>query len=360
MGFSGFIKSCRSEETRNLYAWTLPKLVGDPDKFLIKAKTDKRKTEDELMDKFSELKVKLRPTTLRMKLTVLKSFLDYEEVQFNFKRISRSLPKARPYSNDRPPTVSEIRQLFDYCDSRNKLIVLIMLSSGCRVGAFNLFSVGDYKRLNSGIGQIKIYRGSEEEYYSFLTPECCDVLEKYLEDRQKNNEVITNDSPLIRLAYDKKPRKNTVLKVKIMKGTIISKQLYNLWRESGVKTIGNLEIKSAHSFRKFFKTRAGQVMKRDDVETLMGHSLGVSSSYYKPTLEYLSNEYLKAVNILTISEAVEIKYQAEAEKKNLESELSTLRRDLGLLQSSVTALISSQVASSQIANHNHNENSESN
>ncbi|MFC1754392.1 tyrosine-type recombinase/integrase [Thermoproteota archaeon] len=335
------------------------KLVDDPDKFLTKAKEKKRETEDELINKFSELN-NLRPNTLRIKLSVLKSFFDYEEVQFNFKRISRTLPKARPYSNDRPPTVSEIRQLFDYCGTRNKVIVLIMLSSGCRVGAFNSFTIGDYKRLDSGIGQIKIYRGSDEEYYSFLTPECCDLLEKYLDDRRKNNEVFTSSSPLIRLVYSKKPRTKILPKVKVMKGSIISRQLYYLWRESGIKNIGNFEIKSAHCFRKFFKTRAGQVMKRDDVETLMGHSLSVSSSYYKPTLEYLSNEYLKAVNLLTISEAVEIKYQAEAEKKNLESELSTLRHDLGLLQSSVTALIASQVASSQIANHNHNENNDSN
>ncbi|MFC1754389.1 hypothetical protein ACFL96_13525 [Thermoproteota archaeon] len=164
---------------------------------------------------------------------------------------------------------------------------------------------------------------------------------------------------MIRTIYDKNHRTESSKEILQLRKETITINLYRLWRESGIKNIGNFEIKSAHCFRKFFKTRAGQVMKRDDVETLMGHSLSVSSSYYKPTLEYLSNEYLKAVNLLTISEAVEIKYQAEAEKKNLESELSTLRHDLGLLQSSVTALIASQVASSQIANHNHNENNDS-
>ena len=34
----------------------------------------------------------------------------------------------------------------------------------------------------------------------------------------------------------------------------------------------------------------------------MGHSIGVSDSYYRITEEELLNEYLKAVNLLTINE----------------------------------------------------------
>jgi hypothetical protein len=35
---------------------------------------------------------------------------------------------------------------------------------------------------------------------------------------------------------------------------------------------------------------------------LLGHSIGLSNSYYKPSSDELLNGYLKAVNLLTINE----------------------------------------------------------
>ena len=42
------------------------------------------------------------------------------------------------------------------------------------------------------------------------------------------------------------------------------------------------EWKAAHGFRKFYKSRAEQVMKPINVEITMGHNIGVSASYYRP------------------------------------------------------------------------------
>jgi hypothetical protein len=61
--------------------------------------------------------------------------------------------------------------------------------------------------------------------------------------------------------------------------------------------------KAAHGYRKFYKTRAEQVMKPINVELTMGHnlSLGISASYYKPTEREVLEDYLKAVDLLTIN-----------------------------------------------------------
>ena len=61
------------------------------------------------------------------------------------------------------------------------------------------------------------------------------------------------------------------------------------------------EWKAAHGFRKYYKTHAEQVMKPINVEITMGHDIGVSSSYYKPTEREVLEDYLKAVALLTIS-----------------------------------------------------------
>ena len=53
-------------------------------------------------------------------------------------------------------------------------------------------------------------------------------------------------------------------------------------------------------------------MKPINVETLMGHSTGISDSYYRPTENDLLDDYLKIVNHLTIR--TESTFKAEVEQ----------------------------------------------
>jgi hypothetical protein len=53
-------------------------------------------------------------------------------------------------------------------------------------------------------------------------------------------------------------------------------------------------------------------MKPMNVETLMGHSTGISDSYYRPTENDLLDDYLKIVDHLTIR--TESTFKAEVEK----------------------------------------------
>jgi len=61
------------------------------------------------------------------------------------------------------------------------------------------------------------------------------------------------------------------------------------------------EFQAVHSFRKFFKSHCEQIMKSINVEILMGHTIGVSNSYYKPTEKELLEDYLKAISVLKIN-----------------------------------------------------------
>ena len=57
-------------------------------------------------------------------------------------------------------------------------------------------------------------------------------------------------------------------------------------------------MEGAHGFRKFYKSRTEQVMRPINVEITMGHDIGVSESYYKPTEHEVLEDYLKAVDFL--------------------------------------------------------------
>jgi hypothetical protein len=67
------------------------------------------------------------------------------------------------------------------------------------------------------------------------------------------------------------------------------------------KGVRRHEWKAAHGFRKYYKSHAEQVMKPINVEITMGHNIGLSESYYRPTRQEVLQDYLKAVDNLTIS-----------------------------------------------------------
>ena len=62
------------------------------------------------------------------------------------------------------------------------------------------------------------------------------------------------------------------------------------------------EIHPCHSFRIFAITNMIRAKVNDAIrEMLVGHSTGLDGVYYKPTVDELLQEYLKAVDHLTIS-----------------------------------------------------------
>jgi len=107
----------------------------------------------------------------------------------------------------------------------------------------------------------------------------------------------TNITYGAKLGYAKTPEKLKSSGIR----SLLSKALF----QQGVRGViqeGNKrhEFKTAHGFRKFFKTQSEQCMLAANVELLLGHQLGVSSSYYKPRDNDLLSDYLKAIKNLTI------------------------------------------------------------
>jgi hypothetical protein len=84
----------------------------------------------------------------------------------------------------------------------------------------------------------------------------------------------------------------------------------------------NYEVKRIHGFRKFFKTRCENVgMRSINIEILMGHNIGVSGSYYKPTEKEVLINYLKIMDQLIINDEFRLSQQVhELKEKNQDSE----------------------------------------
>ena len=84
------------------------------------------------------------------------------------------------------------------------------------------------------------------------------------------------------------------------------------------------EFPMTHVFRKYFKTTTeGAGMRSINVETLIGHSIGVSDSYYRPKERELLDDYLKAVPALSFQNtgvsAAEVQRLKEKELVNTDA-----------------------------------------
>jgi integrase len=70
--------------------------------------------------------------TIRNYVKSIKLFCGMSDIAINWDKITRGLPKGRRYTDDRAPTLEEIKKLCEYPDRRIKAIVYTMVSSGIR------------------------------------------------------------------------------------------------------------------------------------------------------------------------------------------------------------------------------------
>ena len=287
------------------------------------AKTDHSGAEKKIIAFAFELKkrherAEIAAGTVHNCVKCVRLLLEMNDIVLNWKKISRILHKARRYALDRIPTPEEIREILDASDIRGKALTLLLVSSGIREGAIETLHVGDYMPIrNNGqvvAGRLVVYAGHPEQYVALITFEACVALDRYLEFRKENNENITNASPLFRDTFD--PIASYDEKEKIVRSMTAHaiRQYYNRFLHSiGIRKDKKRRHEfSVHGFRKYFKTRAEQSgMKPINVEILMGHSVGISDSYYRPTENELLQDYLKAVDPLTISEEKQLRHEVE-------------------------------------------------
>lgn len=187
-------------------------------------------------------------------------------------------------------------------------------TSGKRLGAWDYLRWKDIKPIEHQgkivAAKIIIYAGDDEQYFSFISSETYFELEKWKKYRQDSGEEIYENSWVMRQLWDTKKgyyHHGTIKNPEKLKSSGIKRLMEDALWTQGIRKKSNLkrnryEFQTDHGLRKWFKTRCEiSGMKSINIEILMGHSIGISDSYYKITEDELLVEYLKAVKHLAIS-----------------------------------------------------------
>ena len=154
-----------------------------------------------------------RYSAIHVSYAAIVHFFEINDINLNTRKIKRFFPQDESdrYSTDRPYSVDEIKQILDKCDIRSRVIILLMVSTGMRLGALHTYEegrpgirVGELKKFDEfGLYMISVYPWSKSDrYYTFCTPECAAAIEAYLDYRRKFGEEIKDKSPLIREQFN--------------------------------------------------------------------------------------------------------------------------------------------------------------
>ncbi|MDN5845184.1 MAG: hypothetical protein L0H53_02795 [Candidatus Nitrosocosmicus sp.] len=304
-------------------------------------------------------KKEIKSGTLRNYQKTIKSFCETVDILIPWKKITKGLPRGKRYSDDRAPTIEEIRLISSYPDRRIKSIVYVMASSGIRVGAWDYLKWGHITPIKDKndertviAAKLRVYAEEDDEYFTFITPEGYCEVNEWMNFRIASGENITNDSWVMRNLWntekikrkDYVSIKNDVSNPKKISSIGIKRLMERaLWTQN-LRIKNNpsdkrYQVQTDHGFRKFFKTRCELGgMKPINIEKFMGHSTGISDSYYKATEEELLKDYVNHIEHLLINNENKISIQLDKLSKENEEQMNINRYELQTKEREIASL----------------------
>ena len=306
--------------------------------------------------------------TVKNYFQVIKLFCEMSDISVPWKRISRGLPKSRKFADDRAPTIEEISKILEYPDRRIKAIIYTMASSGIRVGAWDYLKwkhiIPIQKNGQVIAAKLTVYAGENDEYFTFISAEAYNELEKWKEYRILSGESVEVNSWVMRNIWNtKKGYTRGLVSAPVKLKSEGVKRLVEdaLWTQGLRKKLDSdkrrHEFQTDHGLRKWFKTRCELAgMKPINIEILMNHSTGISDSYYRATEAELLEDYLKAMDSLTINNQNRLQKQVavlseKSREENIEMKTKLYERDNDIAElKAAVAFLADKVNAAIIAN----------
>lgn len=285
--------------------------------------------------------------TCTVMIPPIKLFCEMNDIILNWSKIGKLLPRGSNNATDEAYTREQIRKMLEFADLRTKIPILFMASSGMRLGGFQGLTEGCIKPIHDEktgkllAAHIVVYKGTEEEYDTFISPEAYHAYEEYRNLRVKFGEEITKNSSILLRRFDVNPDGRTAIidNIQSLALATISGIIRTVAYKAGVREASEnykdrYNIKIAHGFRKWFSSTLSSIKTPDGryaidfikKEWLLGHSLtgihAMEENYNRnDRIKLILEEYLKAVKELTISDEERL----QVEVKKLQSDMSNMK-----------------------------------
>jgi integrase len=131
-------------------------------------------------------------------------FFEMNDIILNKKKLSRFLPEDVSDHTDRAYMHEEIQQMLQRCDQRSRVIILLMASTGMRIGAIPVLQIGHLEKIvEHNLYKITVYANfPRAKYYTFCTPEAATAIDSYLAYRRRFMDPLNKTSPLVREQFE--------------------------------------------------------------------------------------------------------------------------------------------------------------
>ena len=314
------IKSEYTRKARLVYFKKYTDYLGPKfDLLLKKEHPDVKKIEQSIIDFIILLKKNKKYSAIHNYFFAITGFYKINDIVLNVNKISRFMPEKKKSNKDKAYKHEEILQLLNVSDERMKVVILLLSSTGMRIGAIPGLRLRNLERVeiedSTPIYKITVYENDKEEHFTYCTIECAKAIDNYLAMRKRYGEKFFPNSYLIRDQFDIRNPFAISKCQKTLSSTLASK-LVGIAIRSGVRkkqTLDLEEIKKhlgssyrkevaiCHGFRKFFTTELINKKVNPEIrEMLLGHTIGLAGVYYKPTDDDFLEEYERVIDNLTI------------------------------------------------------------
>ena len=275
--------------------------------------------------------------TIHFLIAPIFTFYQLNDVVLNRKKVSRYLGEYKRVGNDGSYNIEQLRIMLQNADSRLSMIIHILNSTACRIGALPSLTLGNLTKKTDygGLYKIVFYDGTTHEYYSFLSREGTQMTENYLFYRKRMGENISfNEStqrwepanaPLIRRQFDI----NDLLQVRQPQPMNLKGIMYILdahlikcgikVREHPTVPQSSGKIRKSAALSKGFRKRTISLfieagLNHEIRELLCDHATGLDASYFRPSEKQVFEEYMKAEPYLTIDPSLRLQQENETLK----------------------------------------------
>lgn len=265
------------------------------------------------------------PIGARAKIAAVKEFLTYYGVEFTQKQLkilSTKMSKGKTgRTAEKDIDIDILRKIITHMDLKGRALVLVLVSSGMRIGEALQVRLSDVD-LSKTPAKIIVrgeYTKSGDTRTVFISREAKEALEEWLKVRDNYLKSAKNrNKGLVKKAEAKEKSTDddrvfpfSDRNVREMWERALKKA--GLWSKDSSTGFTQIRI---HALRKFFRSQLALAVPVDIVEALMGHEGYLTEVYRRYTERQMAEYYLKGEHLLTISQSQsieEIKREVKAE-----------------------------------------------